>query len=92
MNEKKQIIKNYNKKLKNLKKHNKLYFADDNPKLSDSEYDKLKIEVLELEKKFQFLKKNQSSTNIIGSPPSNKFRKIKHLIPMLSLRKIWKTF
>ena len=32
--------------IKNLKKHNKLYFNNDNPQISDSENDKLKLEIL----------------------------------------------
>ena len=32
--------------IKNLKKHNKLYFNNDNPQISDSEYDKLKLEIV----------------------------------------------
>ena len=79
--EKKDIIKKYNQKIKILKKHNKLYFSNDKPQISDSEYDKIKKEILNLEKKYKFLKKN----NLVGSPPSNKFTKVKHLVPMLSL-------
>ncbi len=75
----------YKKKINLLKKHNKLYFSNDNPIISDSEYDSLKQEIISLEKKNKFLKKLNLSKKIIGSPPSNKFKKIKHLKPMLSL-------
>ena len=51
MSEKLKIINNYKKKINLLKKHNKLYFDKDNPKISDSEYDNLKKEILHLEKK-----------------------------------------
>ena len=51
MSEKLKIINNYKKKINLLKKHNKLYFDKDNPKISDSEYDNLKKEILRLEKK-----------------------------------------
>ncbi len=71
--------------IKNLKKHNKLYFNNDNPQISDSEYDKLKLEILKLEKKYPELKKIIKTKSFVGSPPSNKFKKIKHLRPMLSL-------
>ena len=85
MGNKIQIINQYKKKIKELVKHNKFYFLDDNPKISDSEYDKLKNSILELEEKNPYLKKTSSIKNIIGSPPSNKFKKIEHLRPMLSL-------
>ncbi len=85
MNNKEKIILEYEDKIKSLIRHNKLYYNKDNPKISDQEYDKIKKATLELEKKFPFLKKKNSVLDIIGSPPSNKFQKIKHLNPMLSL-------
>jgi DNA ligase (NAD+) len=83
--EKEAIKKNYNQKRKLLEKHNKLYYNNDSPIITDSKYDKLKIELLSLEKKYNFLSEKKSVINIIGSAPSNKFEKIKHLRPMLSL-------
>ena len=79
------ILKQYKEKIRDLLKHNELYFNDDNPKISDSEYDKLKTEILILEKKYSFINKLALSKKIVGSKPSNKFKKIKHLRPMLSL-------
>ena len=43
------------------------------------------FEEIELEKKYSYLKKFTSVNTIIGAKPSNKFKKIKHLRPMLSL-------
>jgi DNA ligase (NAD+) len=85
MVDKSKINKIFKKKVDSLIEHNKLYFRDDSPKVSDSKYDQLKIEIIELEKKYPFLKKLGSVSKIIGSAPSKKFKKIKHLIPMLSL-------
>ena len=85
MNLKSKITDIYKKKIKLLKKHNKLYFESDNPKISDAVYDILKNEIISLEKKNNFLKKLNLNKTIVGSPPSNKFKKIKHLKPMLSL-------
>jgi len=79
------IIKNYITKTDLLNKHNKLYYQKDSPKISDAEYDKLKIEIIDLERKNKFLKKFGSIQNAVGFEPSNKFKKIKHLKPMLSL-------
>ena len=83
--EKKNIIKKYKKKIKIIQSHNKLYFSYDKPKIPDSEYDKIKKEILDLEKKYNFLKKDSEKYRLVGAPPSNKFKKIKHLAPMLSL-------
>ena len=79
------ILKQYKEKIKELIKHNDLYFNNDNPKISDSKYDKLKSEILILEKKYSFINKLGLSKKIVGSKPSNKFKKISHLQPMLSL-------
>ena len=85
MSTKEIIVKNFKKKIKILKKHNDLYFNYDKPRISDSEYDKLKNEILELEKKHPYLKDLESASSIVGASPTNKFEKIKHLKPMLSL-------
>tara|TARA_B110000305_G_C19442483_1_gene642769 strand:- start:883 stop:2916 length:2034 start_codon:yes stop_codon:yes gene_type:complete len=85
MNERQEIIKEYKLKIKNLKKHNDFYYNNDNPKISDAQFDIIKKEVLELEKKYTFLKKLSSANNSVGATPSNKFKKIRHLRPMLSL-------
>ena len=82
---KKNISKQFNEKINILKKHNKLYYSDDKPEISDADYDKIKIEILELIKKHDFLEKSSKEKNIFGAPPSNKFKKVKHLVPMLSL-------
>jgi DNA ligase (NAD+) len=85
MKEKSEIIRKYKSKIENLKKHNNFYFNDDSPKISDAKYDLLKQEILKLEKKFKYLKDLNLIQNIVGSAPTNKFKKIKHLRPMLSL-------
>ena len=85
MSNKSEIIKKYKKKINLLKKHNKLYFNNDNPEISDFEYDNLKKEIKELEKKFLFLSKLNLESVSVGFPPSSKFQKVKHLKPMLSL-------
>ena len=79
------IINQFKKKIQDLKHHNKKYYIDDNPEISDLEYDKLKLEIIDLENRYPFLNEIDSITKIVGSPPSNKFKKIKHLRPMLSL-------
>ena len=83
--DKKNIIKRYKKNLQLLKKFNKFYFEKDNPRVNDAEYDQLKIKTLQLEKQYIFLKKFGSPADFVGAKPASKFKKIKHLKPMLSL-------
>ena len=80
-----EITKKYKYYIKVIKEHNHFYYNNDKPIISDSEYDKIKKELNRLEEKHIFLKKLNLTKNIIGSPPTNKFKKIKHLKPMLSL-------
>ena len=85
MSEKNEIIKEFKTLIYKLKQHNKSYYVDDKPKILDSEYDLLKKKIIKLEENNPFLKKIESVKNIVGAYPSNKFKKIKHLMPMLSL-------
>ncbi len=84
MKDKKEIIKEFKSKLSILKKHNKLYYINDKPEISDSDYDDIKNNIISLKKKYSFLN-DFKFENIVGAPPSNKFKKVKHLLPMLSL-------
>ena len=79
------LKKNYKKKINELKLHNRLYFDENSPKISDKEYDKLKKEIIELEKKFSFLKNPSSPSVSLGHPPSKNFIKSQHRVKMLSL-------
>tara|TARA_Y100000590_G_scaffold57332_1_gene60251 strand:- start:3731 stop:5767 length:2037 start_codon:yes stop_codon:yes gene_type:complete len=83
--EKKDIEKNYKTKIKKLEIYNKAYFDKDEPLISDSDYDKIKQEILELEKKYSYLQNKNSPSLKVGYEPSNRFKKINHDIPMLSL-------
>ena len=85
MQDKKKIILEHKKNLKEIKRHNRSYYIEDNPKISDAEYDKIKTNILKLEEKYPYLKTIESIQNIVGFKPLNKFQKIKHLSPMLSL-------
>ena len=82
---KKNIILTHKKNLNILKKLNKNYYIDDKPKISDAEYDRIKLAALAFENKYPDLKKIKSVNDIVGSKPTNKFQKFKHLSPMLSL-------
>ena len=85
MKNKKDILKRYKDKLKNFIKHSDSYYNKDNPQISDGVFDKIKSDLYNLEQQYPFLKKTKSIKNIIGAPLTNKFKKVKHLRPMLSL-------
>ena len=89
MNSSKNIKKIYSQKIKKIKKHNELYFSESRPEILDSEYDKLKKEVIELEKKYNFLNDKFSPTNKVGFRPSKNFIKSKHRVRMLSLSNVF---
>ena len=80
-----EITNYYNKKIKELKKHNKLYFEKSSPKITDYQYDLIKKEIIDLEKKHIFLKSDFSPSNSLGYAPSKNFEKALHRVKMLSL-------
>lgn len=74
------------KKLKDeLNYHSKKYYIDDNPEISDIEYDEMLRELTKLEKYYPDLKTPDSPTQRVGSAPLTKFNTIEHSIPMMSL-------
>ena len=79
------IKKDYLNKIKRFKDNSKYYYEKSKPKITDADFDQLKGEILELEKKYNFLKDINSPSNVIGFRPSKNFKKIKHQVPMLSL-------
>ena len=81
----KKIAKDYDKKIKELLRLNQLYYEKSNPAVEDHQYDKLKNEILLLEKKYEFLKNENSPSKVVGFKPSKNFKKISHRVPMLSL-------
>jgi DNA ligase (NAD+) len=79
------IKKIYTNKIKELNKHNNLYYEKSKPIISDAKFDELKNEIINLEKKYTFLKSKISPNNAVGFTPSKMFEKHKHKVPMLSL-------
>jgi len=82
---KKKIKIEYGKKINIINNLSKFYYNDNNPKVTDQKYDELKKEILELEKKYKFLKSEKSPSKLVGFKPSKNFQKIAHRVPMLSL-------
>ena len=79
------VEKKYKDKINLFQKYNKEYYIKNNSSISDSEFDILKKEILDLENKFIFLKSKNSPSQSIGFKPSKNFLKVKHKVPMLSL-------
>ena len=79
------INQKYLKKIKLFEKYNRHYYNLNNPLVDDFKFDKLKSEIIDLEKKYNFLKHKSSPSNSVGFKPSKLFKKVKHKTPMLSL-------
>ncbi|MGB2953621.1 MAG: NAD-dependent DNA ligase LigA [Gaiellaceae bacterium] len=68
--------------------HNYRYHVLDDPEVSDAKYDRLFDELRELEERYPDLITPDSPTQRVGAPPSERFRKARHLVPMGSLDKV----
>lgn len=65
------------------------YYVDDNPSITDQEYDDYYNELLKLEKKYPNLKRSDSPTLRVGGKVVDKFEKVTHESPMLSFDDIF---
>ena len=65
--------------------HNIQYYVHDDPIISDSEYDELMHQLLQLEKEYPSLVTFDSPSQRVGAIPLSEFKSIKHKLPMLSL-------
>lgn len=73
-----------------IQKHRYLYHVKDTQKISDEAFDALKHELFLLEKQFPSLIILDSPTQRVGGEPLEKFRKVSHTTPMLSIEDIFK--
>jgi DNA ligase (NAD+) len=65
--------------------HDKRYYQEDAPKISDAAYDALRRRVEAIEAKFPDLVTGESPSQKVGAAPSGRFAKVRHAVPMLSL-------
>ena len=79
------INQKYLEKIRLFQKYNKHYYNLNKPIVDDSDFDKLKQEIISLEKKHIFLNHKESPSNSVGFKPSKIFKKVKHKTAMLSL-------
>src|SRR5690242_20685892 len=68
-----------------IRKHDRLYYQDTAPIISDREYDQLYKELVDLEAQFPDLLTPDSPTQHVGGKPLEAFAQIQHRSPMLSL-------
>ena len=68
-----------------IERHDKAYYQDDAPKVSDAAYDALRQRFNAIEQRFPELVTGDSPSQKIGAAPSGKFKKVRHTVPMLSL-------
>ncbi|KXZ40382.1 DNA ligase (NAD+) [Alkalithermobacter thermoalcaliphilus JW-YL-7 = DSM 7308] len=65
--------------------HNHKYYVEDNPEISDNEYDDLMRKLIDLEEKYPEYKLQDSPTQRVGGYAVDKFNQVVHTVPMLSL-------
>jgi DNA ligase (NAD+) len=68
-----------------LRHHNRRYYVENAPEISDQAYDRLLAELQELERAFPGLALDDSPTRTVGAPPQTSFAPVEHYRPMLSL-------
>ena len=68
-----------------LETHDKRYYQDDAPSITDAEYDALRQRFNAIEKRFPELVTAESPSQKVGAAPSGRFKKVLHALPMLSL-------
>jgi DNA ligase (NAD+) len=72
-----------------IAEHDRRYHGEDEPTISDAEYDELRRRYTALEAAFPELAGADSENRKVGAPPAEKFAKARHAVPMLSLGNIF---
>ncbi|MBX6328241.1 MAG: NAD-dependent DNA ligase LigA [Pseudolabrys sp.] len=68
-----------------IAEHDKRYYQDDRPVITDAEYDALRARYNAIEARFPDLRTPESLSLKVGAPPARGFAKVRHAVPMLSL-------
>ncbi len=68
-----------------IRQHNRSYFEEDNPQITDAQYNELRHELETLEARYPQLRTADSPLSEIGARPSENFSAVEHKVPMLSL-------
>ncbi len=68
-----------------IERHDRAYYQEDAPKISDAEYDALRQRFNAIEARFPEFVTGESPSQKVGAAPSGQFKKVRHAVPMLSL-------
>jgi DNA ligase (NAD+) len=68
-----------------IERHNRLYYVEDAPQITDAEYDALYRELQALEEAHPELRAPDSPTQRVGAAPLPQFAEVRHRVPMLSI-------
>jgi DNA ligase (NAD+) len=71
--------------VREIRRHDAAYYQKDAPEISDADYDALRQELLDIERKFPDLERADSPSQTVGAKPLEGFRSVRHAVPMLSL-------
>jgi len=74
---------------KEIRYHNDLYYNNDNPEISDYEWDMLMKRLKDLEKMFPSLLTKDSPTQVVGGVSRSSFEEVSHDVPMQSLQDVF---
>ncbi len=80
-----EFVKRHSELAKIIAEHDIAYHQNDNPTISDAEYDALRKQLLLLEAQYPGLESQSSPSRSVGAEVSAKFSKVRHVVPMLSL-------
>jgi DNA ligase (NAD+) len=69
-----------------LEHHNRRYYVEDDPEITDAEYDKLFQELVKIEEQHPSLRVPDSPTQRVGGAPLEELEPVRHELPMLSIR------
>jgi DNA ligase (NAD+) len=72
-----------------IARHDRLYFQNDAPEISDADYDALRARNAALEARFPELVRTDSPSERVGAAPTAGFGKVVHAVPMLSLSNVF---